>query len=122
MTDEEKKKHKNQALAGARETVGAKKSIFNGGNGEKGLTITDREWEAIQSGAISQTTLSKIVDNSDIDYLKRLSLPKTNSNSLSSAKIAKIKNMVNSGFSIEEIARDLGVSSSTIAKYVKGGN
>ena len=122
MTDEEKKKHKNQALAGARETVGAKKSIFNGGNGEKGLTITDREWEAIQSGAVSQTTLSKIVDNSDIDYLKRLSMPKTNSNSISSAKIAKIKNMVNSGFSIEEIARDLGVSSSTIAKYVKGGN
>lgn len=118
LTDEEKKKYKFRALAEARDSVGAKKSQFNGKS--NGLSITEEEWKAIQSGAISNHKLEQIVANSDIDYLKRLSMPRIDSRPLSSAKVAKIKNMANSGFSIAEIAKIMGLSDSTVSKYVKG--
>lgn len=115
MNDDEKKKYKNQALSGAREIVGAKKSRFG-----KGLEITEKELEAIKKGAVSNHFLEQIVANSDLDYLKKLSMPKSTGIELSPAKQAMIKSMVNSGFSISDIAERLGVSNSTISKYTKG--
>ena len=119
MNDDEKKKYKNQALSGARQQVGAKKMQFDG---EKGLTITDKELEAIKAGALSNHFLEQIVANSDLDYIKKLSMPKNNSLELSPAKIAMIKSMINSGFTISDVAEKLGVSNSTISKYLKGNN
>ena len=117
LNDDEKKKYKNQALSGARQQVGAKKSQFG-----KGLEITDKEWEAIKAGALSNHFLEQIVDNSDLDYLKKLSMPKDYGVTLSDAKVAMIKSMSNSGFSISEIAERIGASNSTIAKYMKGND
>ncbi len=108
------KKIKAQLLNGARNTVGAKKLQL----GSKALPITDKEWEAVNSGAISNNKCQKIIDNADLDALKRLSMPRSSGNSLSSAKISKIHAMDNSGFSLEEIAKSLGVSASTVAKYL----
>ena len=39
---------------------------------------------------------------------------------LSQAKVNKIKSMQASGYSTSEIAEDLGISSSTVTKYLKG--
>lgn len=116
MDKAQKKKVKSQCLNGARATVNAKKALLG-----KDLPITEREWKAVNSGAISNNRCQQIVDNADLNVLKQLSMPRSNSNSLSSAKVAKIHSMTNSGFSISEIAANLGVSTSTVSKYVKEG-
>ena len=110
MNDDEKKKYKNQALKGAREAVGAKKSQFG-----KGLEISDKELAAIKAGAVTDHFLEQIIDNSDLDYVKKLFMPKT-------AKVAQIKSMINSGFSISDVANRLGISNATVAKYTKGND
>ena len=81
--------------------------------------ITDREWEAIQAGAISENKLKQILNNTDADSLRQRAMPKASA-SLSQAKINKIKNMSASNYSIAEIAKQLGVSTSTVSNYLKG--
>lgn len=110
MTKSEKKKAKSQALSAARTSVGAKR---------ENIKITDREWEAIQAGAISENKLYQILNNTDIDDLRARSMPRTTT-TLSQAKVNKIKSMQASGYSTSEIAEDLGISSSTVTKYLKG--
>jgi DNA-binding CsgD family transcriptional regulator len=88
---------------------------------DRSIQITDKEWEAIQAGAISKSKLKQILNNTDADNLRQRAMPKT-TKTLSPAKIAKIKNMSNSNFSLNEIANSLGVSPSTVAEYLKGEN
>lgn len=109
MTKEEIKKAKQQALVKARNIVGAKREPIN---------ITDKEWEAIQAGAISENKLSQILNHTDIDEIKERATPRTKT-SLSEAKINKINAMKASGYTTAEIAKSMGVSSSTISKYLK---
>lgn len=86
---------------------------------DRSIDITDREWEAIQAGAISETKLKKILDNTDIDTLRERITPRS-STTLSPAKINKAKSMSASNYSLKEIADALGVSVSTISNYLKG--
>lgn len=108
MTKSEIKKANQQALTQARANVGAKRET---------VKITDLEWEAIQAGAISSSKLEQIITNSDIDEIKQRATPRTTT-TLSTAKISKISSMNASGYSTSEIAEALGVSSSTISKYL----
>ena len=80
--------------------------------------VTDKEWEAIQSGAISDNMLQKVLRYADSDAIRQKALPKTTS-TLSDFKIAKLKNMASSGmYTNAEIAEALGVSPSTVSKYI----
>ncbi len=88
---------------------------------KRNIDITDREWEAIQKGAISESTLKKILNNTDIDKLRERAMPKA-TKELSKAKINRIKAMSNSNYSLSEIANKLGISPSTVSKYLKGEN
>lgn len=88
---------------------------------DRNINITDREWEAIQAGAISETTLKKILNNTDIDVLRERATPKL-TNSLSTAQINRAKAMSASNYSLAEIADKLGVSTTTVSKYLKGVN
>jgi predicted transcriptional regulator len=106
----ELKKISQQALTAARIQVGAKREP---------IKINEKEWEAIQAGAISPNKLKQIIDNADIDVLKQLATPRT-STQLSEVKINKIQTMVKSGYSTAEIAKSIGVSSSTVVNYMKG--
>lgn len=112
LTKKEIKKISQQALSEAREQVGSKREP---------VKISDREWEAIQAGAISPTKLKQIIDNSDLDRLRELATPRSNKNTISPAKENKLKAMIASGYTNEEIADAIGVSASTVAKYIKGG-
>ena len=112
MTKAEIKKAGQQALSKARLSVGASGK-------DTRITITDREWEAIQAGAISENKLSQIITHTDKDVLRQLATPRA-STTLSTAKVGKIKSMNNSGYSTSEIAKALGVSSTTVSKYLKG--
>lgn len=103
-----------RALSSAREDVSAV------ARRDRSIKITDREWEAIQAGAISKTQLNKILNNTDVDELRERATPKTTT-TLSNAKIAQIKAM-SSSYTIAQIADKFGISSSTVSKYLKGGN
>lgn len=107
------KKASQQALTKYRSEVGSVS------RSKRSIKITDREWEAIQSGAISETKLKQILNNTDIDSLRERATPRT-TKSLSTAKINRIKSMQASNYTISEIAQKLGVSSSTISSYLKG--
>lgn len=109
ITNKELKKIKQQELVKARAQVGAER---------KPISISDREWEAIQSGAISENVLKQILDHADIDVLRERATPRSKT-SLSDAKINKIKAMSNSGYTNAEIAEALNISASAVSKYLK---
>lgn len=107
MTKAELKKESQRALTQARIKTGAKR--YN-------IEITDREWEAIQAGAISDNVLSQIIDHSDSTKLRERATPRATTQ-LSDAKINKMKQMKNSGYTADEIAQAIGCSASTVHKY-----
>lgn len=110
ITKEDEKKIRQKALSRARQITGAKRNE---------IKITDKEWQAIQSGAISASKLKQIINNADSSILKQFAMPRSTT-TLSTAKISRIKNMANRGYTTNEIAQALGVSSSTVIKYMKG--
>lgn len=107
----ELKKVRQIEMENARAEVGA-------GSKKNQIKITDREWEAIQAGAISDSMLTQILKYTDTDRLRELATPKATV--MSTAKINKAKAYANSGFTIAEIAEALGVSASTVSKYLNG--
>lgn len=107
MTKAEQKKVKQQALTAARAKVGAKRYT---------IPVTDREWEAIQAGAISENVLNQIIAHIDSDSLRQLATPRARTE-LSQAKVSQIKAMKDSGYTNAEIADRLNISASTVTKY-----
>ena len=104
------KKIKNQALAEARIRTGA---------GKKRIDITDQEWAAIQAGAISNSRLKEILDNSDLDRVRQLATPRVDK-LMTSTKTARAKAMAASGYTQAEIAAALGVSLTTLKTGLNG--
>ena len=86
---------------------------------DRGIMITDKEWEAIQAGAISENKLKKILDNSDPDSLRERAMPKA-TNALNTAQINRIKRMSDSNFTLSQIAEKMNLSPATVSKYLKG--
>lgn len=110
MTKAEEKKASQQALTASRLKVGAQRNP---------IEITDREWEAIQAGAISENQLSKILNNADIDSIRQRATPRATTQ-LSQSKISLISSLKASGYTTSQIADRLGISSSTVSKYLNG--
>lgn len=88
---------------------------------DRSIKITDREWEAIQAGAISENKLKQILNNADIDELRQRATPRATT-SVSAAKANRIRALSGSNYSIGEISKMLGLSPSTVSNYLKGGN
>lgn len=107
---DELSKIQRHAIAEARASVGASGK-------DTRVDITDDEWKAIQAGAISHTKLDQILRFADEDRIKELALPKATTQ-LSTFKVSKLKSMKASGYTIAEIAESLGVSTSTVSKYL----
>jgi biotin operon repressor len=98
------KKIKGQALEEARIRSGAKK---------QDIQITDKEWTAIQLGAVSHNVLTQIIDNTDLDRLKTQATPHS-VKVMTPAKLLRAKLMLANGKPYSEIAAALGVSTTTI--------
>lgn len=110
MDKKELRKIKQIAINDARVNVGAS------GKGTR-INITDRQWDAIQSGAISESKLTQVLRYADPDVVKQKAMPKTTT-TLSAAKLSKVRQMQKSGYTIAEIAENIGVSTSTISKHL----
>lgn len=100
------KKISSVEMQRARDQVGANSSRTK-------IVFTDREWEAIQNHAISDSMLTKFLNSSDSTEIVKRAMPKAAA-TLSSAKKAKAKAMLAGGYSYEEIAKACGVPKSTI--------
>ena len=100
------KKISSVEMQRARDQVGANSSRTK-------IVFTDREWEAIQNHAISDSMLTKFLNSSDSTEIIKRAMPKATA-TLSSAKKAKAKAMLAGGYSYEEIAKACGVPKSTI--------
>lgn len=94
------KKVKGRALTEARYRVGA---------GKTQVKITDEEWTAIQSGAVSNNFLKSILANSDIDVVKKLAMPK-DAKPVTTNQVARAKAMAAAGYTQSEISEQLGLS------------
>ena len=104
------KKIKQRALEEARVKYGV--------IGDFKIMINDREWEAIQSGALNKTTLSEILNYADSTQVKKLAMPRDNF--VPSASVSnKIKAFYNNGYTVSTIADQLGISTSTVYKYLE---
>lgn len=103
MSPDDKKKLKSRSLARARETVGAKKS---------NIVITEKEWEAIQARAVSSTKLDQILNNADMDVVKKLATPREMK--MSTAKATRAQQLLANGYTYAQVAETLGVSTTAL--------
>ena len=106
MDHDEIRKLRGRLIKEARAIVGANKNR---------ITIEPKEWEAIQAHAVSYNTLNKILNNSDMDHIKQLSMPRS-SPIMSQAKISRARSMLNQGRTTAEVAEALDVSISSLQK------
>ena len=114
MDKDDRKKLKTQALVGARA-----KTIPGSSHRKDYISITDKEWDAIQNGAISESKLKLILANSKSDRVKELATPKPRVK-MTSAKVTRAKLLLDRGYTIAQVADQIGVSTSTIINNVKG--
>lgn len=99
---------KKQELEAARRLVGANRIK---------VTLNDKQWEAIQAGAITKTKLLKLVLYADQDQLKSYAIPRTK-NGVTPAVEARVRSLKNQGATLSEIAELMDLSPSTISKIV----
>jgi DNA-binding CsgD family transcriptional regulator len=111
ITDKDEiSKIRRAAISDARNSTGASGKRTR-------ITISDGEWTAIQSGAISDTTLSEILRYAEPKPVRERATPRRTTQ-LSDARISRIKAMANSGHTNAEIAEALGISTSAVSKYL----
>lgn len=98
------KKVRYQELENARIRTGAKKQQ---------IRITQEEWNAIQAGAISNSKLTQILANADLDLVRSYATPRVVT-LMTPAKKQRALDMIASGYTRSEIADHLGVSLTTL--------
>lgn len=96
-------KLKTRSLAKARDQVGAKKSQ---------IKLTEAEWEAIQARAVSTTKLNDILNNADMDIVRKLALPREVK--LSKSKISRAQELISKGYTLSEVAQVMGVTTTVL--------
>lgn len=100
------KKIETNALNKARVRTGAHKSDVM-------IKITDKEWEAIQAGAISNYKMTQIMTNTDLQALRARATPRPQ-RLMTSAKTSQAKALLARGYTRAEVADRLGVSLTTL--------
>lgn len=98
------KKVKGRALRDAREVTGASKIRVN---------FTEKEWEAVQAGAISTNFLQQLIANADKDRVRALATPRAG-REMTPTSIKRAKDMLSRGYTQAEVADALGLSLATL--------
>lgn len=110
MDNDDKKKEASKLITLYRDRTGASKHR---------IEISDREWEAIQSGAVSDHKLKEILSHSNLDKVKELATPRT-SKGVGAGQKSKAIALSNAGYTQAQIAEALGLSTSTINELIRG--
>lgn len=104
------KKLKGQVLGEMRVRVGATKTR---------IQITENEWKAIESGAISNSLLKRILNNTNLDVVQDFATPRIKT-VLTDSKLSRAKIYQQQGRTLAEISDMLGVSVSTLSNALRG--
>lgn len=107
MDKDDRKKLKARSLAQARTEVGASRSA---------IELTDPEWEAIQAGAVSNTRVKDILNNSNLDRIRELATPRRQT--MTPAKASRAKSLLEGGYTYAEVAQQMGMSPSAIRNAI----
>lgn len=110
ITPKELKKIRDQAMKRARESVGAKRHQ---------IEITDKEWEAIQAGAITKTKLWEILRFADMDILRARAMPRDTSNITTAQKNRIVAKFKTGKFTYSQIANSVDMSTNSIISLLK---
>lgn len=111
LDKEEERKLRDRLTKKAREACGAARYT---------IPITDKEWEAIQAGALSHTKVAKILDRADPEAIKQRATPRKQFE-WTQAKQNIAKAMANSGWTTAQIAERIGASTSAVSKFLEEG-
>jgi hypothetical protein len=106
------KKTERQALFAARQKLGLERPV---------IEITDRQWDAIQSGAVSPSMLRSLLDYADPKRIETLSMPRQNT-VMTSAISARAKAMLSAGATTADVAAALGIPASTLREAAARGD
>lgn len=106
---DDEKKVRNLCIKEARLRTGASHYDFS---------ITDKEWEALNSGALNKSTQREIFKKVDDDTLKKDAMPKK-TKTMSEQQIALVKRLADADYSIAEIADRIGFSTTAVANAIK---
>lgn len=109
MEKDELKKLRNRELLAARDRVNAQSYKID---------ITPEQWEAIQAGAITNNKLTQILDNADLDKVKKLATPKERE-LVTGNKLNRALALLDNGYTQSEVADQLGVSLSTLKRSLR---
>ena len=104
MSKRDLKAARGRMLVSARARVGAAKPR---------IEISEREWAAIQLGAIRKTPLQNILKNADMDVVRELATPKTR-HGISPAKENRARELLKAGYTVAEVAAATGATKSQI--------
>ena len=107
---EHQARYKGQYLQEARRRVGADKKGTR-------IVLTENEWKAVNSGAVTSNIISQIISNSDSSTLKQLANPRQEK-TVTSAQQSRIRSLIARGYTIAEVADHMSLSTSTIEKYM----
>lgn len=112
-TDKDRlQKVERQAKAAARARLGLTKPV---------IEISDRQWDAIQSGGVSANVLKQILDYADPKRVETLAMPRINT-VMTTAITARAKAMLAAGATTADVAAALGISASTLREAGKRGD
>lgn len=113
---DKRKKIASRAIEQARDLV-------NGNRHEKRyrIELTDREWEAIQAGAISDTMFRRVIRYSDKDKLRQRAMPRQSTGMRASTR-SRARLLLNAGNAPSTVARELGISVETLRKEFNNFN
>lgn len=106
MTKGEFSKRLDKELKRARDIVGASRYQ---------VQISQKEWEAIQAGAVSKTIQQELFRFTDADKLRELAMPREQKK-LSKSFVNLAKSMLDRGYTLKEVAERFDVSPSTISE------
>ena len=97
----------------------ARNAVSANSSGTK-IKFTDKEWEAILNGAISDSKLSRILNVTDSEDFMSRAMPKE-TKAVSSAKQSKAQSMYASGYTYREIADAIGVPLGSVYEILNVG-
>lgn len=83
------------------------------------ITVSPREWDAIQAGAITDSQLRKVIRRADMSVLRDYATPKRK-RAVSSTDLALIRRLMDSGHTRAQIANQLGIPLSTLDDALYG--
>lgn len=107
LDGEDRRKLRGQCVSDARDACGANKDR---------IRFTEKQWEAVNAGAIGPSMLDRLLDNADKDNYVKLALPKTSR--ISDSQKSQILNLYRAGWGYEAISEKLGISTGSVSNII----